>query len=199
MNLFEPFHQNVLPKDGKAIYFGPVLSSTEANRYFQVFLDTIEWKQDELILFGKKITTQRKVAWYGNKAYEYTYSNTKKTALLWTPELLSLKSIAEKLCQTTFNACLLNLYHSGTEAMGWHSDDEPEITPQSTIASLSLGSDRKFVFKHKESKHKVEVILQNGSLLSMEDETQTKWLHALPPSKKITRPRINLTFRSMRE
>jgi alkylated DNA repair dioxygenase AlkB len=81
--------------------------------------------------------------------------------------------------------------------MGWHSDDEKLIEGNSAIASLSFGAERRFSFKHKQTKKTISVLLENGSLLLMEDATQKNWLHGLPKSTKITLPRINLTFRTM--
>ncbi|MGC1927444.1 MAG: alpha-ketoglutarate-dependent dioxygenase AlkB [Candidatus Nitrosopolaris sp.] len=105
--------------------------------------------------------------------------------------------MVEKLTETKFNSCLLNLYHNGSEGIAWHSDDEKSLEKNSTIASLSLGAERKFSFKHKQTKQTISLVLEHGSLLIMEDATQTYWLHSLPKSKKITGPRINLTFRTM--
>ena len=127
----------------------------------------------------------------------YIYSNTEKKALPWTSELTKLKHVAENLSNTKFNSCLLNLYHDGNEGMGWHSDDEKSIEEHSTISSVSFGADRKFSFKHKQSKEIISILLEHGSLLLMKGQTQKNWLHSLPKSKNITLPRINLTFRRM--
>ena len=115
----------------------------------------------------------------------------------WTRELVNLKQIIENLSKTKFNSCLLNLYHNGNEAIGWHSDDEKSIEENSSITSVSFGAERKFSFKHKQSNKIISVLLEHGSLLLMKDTTQKNWLHSLPKSKKITLPRINLTFRIM--
>lgn len=186
---------NLLPKDGTVHYFGKILSSTRADQYFDALLNTIEWKNDEAIIFGKKIVTKRKVAWYGDVSFEYTYSNTTKTALPWTKTLLELKEIVEVECGESFNSCLLNLYHTGDEGMAWHSDGEKDLKKDGTIASMSFGAERKFSFKHKQTQEKIELMLEHGSLLLMKDTTQTHWLHRLPPTKKVTGPRVNLTFR----
>ncbi|GLU44269.1 alpha-ketoglutarate-dependent dioxygenase AlkB [Allomuricauda sp. NBRC 101325] len=190
-------NQNLLPKDGVLNYFGPILNQTEADHYFQKLLDSIPWENDVLLMFGKRIETKRKVAWFGDKPFAYTYSNSLKKALYWTPELFELKKLSEELTATTYNSCLLNLYHSGKEGMGWHSDDEKELQPNGAIASLSFGAERKFVFKHKTTKEKVALVLDHGGLLVMKDETQNFWQHRLPPAKKVTLPRINLTFRTI--
>ncbi|SDD76333.1 alpha-ketoglutarate-dependent dioxygenase AlkB family protein [Pedobacter soli] len=190
-------NQNLLPYGGTVNYYGKLFGRQEADHYFEVLMNTIEWKNDEAFIMGKHIITKRKVAWYGNEAYSYTYSNRSKLALPWTPELLELKTMAEKQTGHSYNSCLLNLYHNGDEGMAYHSDDEKALAKDSAIASLSFGAERRFLFKHKQSKETVTLFLEHGSLLVMKDETQTNWLHRLPPTKKITRPRVNLTFRTM--
>ena len=188
---------NTLNKDGTVSYYGEVLSSEEANKYFGLLMQNIQWKNDDLVFFGKHVTTKRKVAWYGDSEYFYTYSNTTKRALAWTKELSELKQIVEKYAGTKFNSCLLNLYHNGNEGMGWHSDDEESLGKNNTIASLSFGAERKFSFKHKQTKQIVSLVLEHGSLLVMKGATQSNWLHSLPKSKTIIQPRINLTFRTI--
>jgi len=188
---------NLLPCDGVAEYYGTILSLKEASRYFDSLLQTIEWQHDELIIYGKRIVTKREVAWYGDQPYDYTYSNTTKQAHLFTKELLELKAITEKVSGAVFNSCLLNLYHNGEEGMSWHSDDEACFGTNATIASVSLGAERKFMFNHKKTKQNVSVVLQHGSLLVMKGATQTNWLHSLPKSTKVSKARINLTFRRM--
>lgn len=188
---------NLLPKDGTVNYYGKILDQKQSDKFYQTLLETIEWKNDEAVIFGKKILTKRKVAWYGDENFEYTYSNSTKKAIPWTKELLQLKKWAEEKTEEKFNSCLLNLYHDVSEGMAYHSDGEKDLKKDGAIASLSLGAERKFSFKHKETKEKVELILEHGSLLIMKDETQSFWLHRLPPTKKVFTPRINLTFRTI--
>lgn len=191
--------KNWLPHDGTVNYYGKLLDHKEADFYLNRLLKTIEWRNDEAIIFGKKIITKRKVAWYGEKTFEYTYSNTTKYALPWTKELLALKTRIENETGEDFNSCLLNLYHTGDEGMAWHSDGETDLKKDGAIGSLSFGAERKFVFKHKRTTEKVALILEHGSLLIMKGATQTHWLHRLPPTKKITASRVNLTFRTIVE
>ena len=191
--------QNHLPYDGTVNYYGKVVSSQQADHYFDVLLSSIEWENDQAVIFGRQIITKRKVAWYGDRGYEYTYSNVNKYALAWTDELIELKALVEQLSGETFNSCLLNLYHTGEEGMAWHSDGEIDLKKNGAIASLSFGAERKFAFKHKRTKEKVELYLEHGSLLVMKDTTQSYWLHRLPPTKKVSTARINLTFRTIVE
>ena len=202
MNLFEnnvDSSINLLPYDGTVNYYGVILKSDEANFYYSALLNSIEWKNDEAIIFGKKYITKRKVAWYGDLPYEYAYSNTTKKALPWTNELLELKLRIEIESGEQYNSCLLNLYHNGDEGMAWHSDAEKDLKKNGAIGSLSFGAERKFSFKHKENKETVSVLLEHGSLLVMKNQTQSHWLHRLPPTKKIFQPRVNLTFRTIIE
>lgn len=198
MDLFntEPL-PNLLPFDGIVQYYGKIMKHSVATDYLSSLLESIEWKNDEAIIYGKHIITKRKVAWYGDRNFSYTYSNTTKEALIWTKELLELKQLTEKLTGDTFNSCLLNLYHNGEEGMAWHSDDEKALGLNTSIASLSFGAERKFSLKHKISKDTVTQILENGSLLVMKGATQTNWLHSLPKTKKVSAPRVNLTFRTI--
>lgn len=190
-------NRNLLPKDGIVNYYGRIMSRGNADNFLKLLLHTIDWKNDEAIIFGRKIITKRKVAWYGTKPFEYTYSKVTKLALPWTAALLSLKKLVEEKSGETFNSCLLNLYHNGEEGMAWHSDGETDLKKDGAIGSLSFGAERKFAFKHKASKEKVELILEHGSLLVMKGEAQTHWLHRLPPKKHLNQPRVNLTFRTI--
>lgn len=193
-DLIDP-KRNLLPHDGTVNYYGKVIP--KADHYLHRLLHHIEWRPDEAVIFGKHITTKRKVAWYGDRPFDYTYSNTTKQALPWTEELIALKQIIENATHETFNSCLLNLYHSGEEGMAWHSDGEKDLKRNGAIGSVSLGAERKFSFKHKVTKQRVDVYLEHGSLLVMTGTTQTHWLHRLPPTKKVSTPRVNLTFRTI--
>lgn len=187
-----------MPFDGTITYKSNFLNENTRLELFQVFLKNLAWEHDTLILFGKKIISKRKVAWYGDKGLQYTYSHIQKTALPWTIELYQLKLLVEEATKKRYNSCLLNLYHDGEEGMGWHADNEKELDLSSGIASISLGATRKFLFKHRQTKLVVPLILENGSLLYMDEASQQNWLHSLPKSKKVKELRINLTFRKIR-
>ena len=199
MRLFETIDPgtNLLPYDGGVYYFGIVMDQQQATSYQEYLLSEIAWQNDEAFIFGKHYITKRKVAWYADKPYTYRYSNKDRTALLWTSTLLELKELVERYTNATYNSCLLNLYHDGSEGMAWHSDDETDLKTNGSIASLSFGAARKFAFKHRKTKESLALVLEPGSLLEMKDETQDHWVHRLPPTKKVHHPRVNLTFRQM--
>ena len=193
--LFEP--ENILPYDGIAIYHGIVFNEQEANGICKDLYESIPWKQDEVVMFGKKIITKRKVAWYADAGITYTYAGVQKAGLEWTSALNEIRQKVEAITEAKYNACLLNLYHEGEEGMGWHKDNEKEIVEGSSIASLSFGAIRKFAFKHATTNERLEIILANGSLLDMKGAIQQYWFHSLPKTKKVNQMRINLTFRLM--
>lgn len=202
MNVFEntpEIIENILPYDGITTYYGKIFPKEIADLYFQKLLSEIEWKSDEAVIFGKLIETKRKVAWYGDESFSYTYSGRAKTALPWTDTLLEIKTAIEQTSSETFNSCLLNLYHNGSEGMAYHSDGEKDLKDNAAISSVSFGADRKFHFKHKTTKELVSLVLENGSLLMMKGCTQKFWLHRLPTTTRIIKPRISLTFRTIQK
>lgn len=200
MKLFEDvvdYSLNLLPYDGTVNYFGRIFPFQVADGYLNQLLVEPVWKPDQAVVFGKVIETKRKVAWYGDEEFEYKYSGITKRALRWNPTLTELKKVVEDKTREQYNSCLLNLYHNGDEGMAWHSDGEKDLKKNGAIASLTFGAERKFSFKHKVTKERIDILLEHGSLLVMKDITQTHWLHRLPPTKSVTRPRVNLTFRTI--
>ena len=192
---------NILPSDGEVNYYGEIMPRSDSDFYFERLFNTIAWRCDQALVFGKLIETKRKVAWCADtvdgKPFSYTYSGVTKQSIPFTQELLALKKLVEQHSNESYNSCLLNLYHSGEEGMAWHSDGELDLKKNGAIASLSFGAERKFSFKHKLSKEVVALQLKPGSLLVMKGTTQQHWLHRLPPTKKVLEPRINLTFRTI--
>jgi alkylated DNA repair dioxygenase AlkB len=179
------------------VEYAPLLfTRAESEDLFNQLLATTPWQQDEVVIFGQRRILPRKVAWMGDAGFTYSYSGTSKTTSPWSPALWLIRERVEQQCAHRFNSCLLNLYHDGSEGMGWHSDDEKTLGRNPVIASVSFGAERIFKLKHRKSGEVVSVLLEDGSLLVMKGETQHHWVHTMPKTKKITTPRINLTFRT---
>lgn len=189
---------NLLPSNG-IIYYIPNFINDYENNIFNILVNEINWKQDELTMYGKKIITKRKVAFEGDDFIEYTYSKQKKIANPWSHEVLEINQLLEKKLSTQFNGCLMNLYESGAVGMAWHCDNEPELDSAGIIASISFGATRTFQLKHKQTGEKIDIKLENGSLLLMNMESQQYWLHQLKKEIKVKEPRINLTFRQFKK
>ena len=194
-NLFNPIC--LLEKDGRAEYFNHFYDPDQSDHLYKSLMNSLHWEADQIRMFGKLVRTARKVAWVGDPECTYTYSGVQKKPQAWTDELLQMKHQLEEFTGHPYNSCLLNLYHSGAEGMGWHSDDERELDCKNPIASVSLGARRKFAFRHKQDKTVNSVFLEHGSLLIMHPPTQEHWHHSLLKTKTATGARINLTFRKV--
>jgi len=182
--------------DAAITYYPQFLETTYASEVFQKLMKATVWQQDDIKIFGKIYKQPRLTALYGDEGKSYSYSNITMHPNPMTPLLKEIKSKIELVTQTTFNTVLLNLYRDGNDSNGWHSDNEKELGRNPVIASVSLGAKRSFKLKHRgDKKLNYKIFLNHGSLLLMQGETQHHWLHELPKSKKITEPRINLTFR----
>jgi len=156
----------------------------------------IDWRDEEILLFGRRVAVPRRVAWYGDPGASYTYSGTPHHPEPWTPALTCTRDRVQELTGARFNAVLLNLYRDGRDGMGWHADDEPELGPNPVIASVSLGATRRFCLRHRRRRDlRIDLPLAHGSLLLMSGATQHHWVHALPKTTAPVGERINLTFR----
>ncbi|HSX60936.1 MAG TPA: alpha-ketoglutarate-dependent dioxygenase AlkB [Tahibacter sp.] len=158
----------------------------------------IAWEQHHLQIFGRRVASPRLSCWVGDAGAVYTYSGTRFAPHPWTPVLSRLRSELETLCAQPFNSVLCNLYRDGRDSMGWHSDDERELGPEPTIASLSFGATRRFRLRHKrDPASMLDLPLPSGSLLLMAGATQRNYRHDLPRALRVVEPRINLTFRQI--
>jgi len=182
--------------DADVRYYPQFFNNESSNRYLRLLLKTIEWQEDTIKVFGKTYLQPRLTALYANNLNSYTYSNITMYPLMFTDDLLEIKSAIENEIDTIFTSCLANLYRNGQDSNGWHADNEKELGNQPIIASVTFGVERIFHFKHKKDNTlKTKLLLKHGSLLVMKGDTQNYWLHQLPKTKKRIAERINLTFR----
>lgn len=156
----------------------------------------VNWKQDYISLYGKKIPLPRLTAWYGDGGKAYTYSGITSTPNPWNKGLLHLKQEIEEFSGCSFNSVLLNWYRDGNDHLSWHADDEKELGENPTIASANFGETRDFVVRSNEdNSKKILFHLKHGTLLIMKGAMQHYWQHSVPKRKKAKKSRFNLTFR----
>lgn len=167
----------------------------EAATLFEHLRDQLDWRQEQIKMFGKSVPVPRLVCWYGDPGAVYTYSGTRHDPLPWTLLLSELRARVEQHTHHMFNSVLGNLYRDGNDSMGWHADKEKELGPEPCIASLSFGAARLFRAQHSKTRQIVDTMLNSGSLLVMRGTFQKYWRHCVPKSRDTTGPRINLTFR----
>ena len=165
--------------------------------WFESCLHDLDWETGFITIFGKTHQIPRLQAWYADNEVEYTYSGKKLQRHNWNNLLLEIKEKIENITSFKFNSVLANLYRDGNDSMGLHSDDEKELGKNPVIASLSLGETREIYFKHKNKKLNLVIPQASGQLLLMHGKTQQYWKHEIKKTKKIKKPRINLTFRNI--
>jgi len=188
--------QNLVPKEGNVQLLQNFFSQAEAESYFGSITEKSPWRQDPIKIFGKLILQPRLTAWVGDEGARYRYSGLNLQPAPWSAELGSIKVRLESGTGFKFNSALLNLYRDGRDSMGWHRDNEPELGPNPVIASVSLGATRLFKLRHYQDKAlKLDIPLENGSVLIMQGSTQHFWEHSIPKTSRPVGPRLNITFR----
>ena len=192
-----PFGGELLPTDGSAVLIPGFLSGREADDFFAGLYSKTPWEEHSIKLFGKQSPEPRLSTWHADADLPYTYSGVPRTPHPWIEPLASLRAACETHTGHSFNGALLNLYRTGQDAMGWHSDDEAINGPNPVIASVSLGAERRFDFRHKQTRQIISVALPHGSLLVMSGTCQTYWLHRIAKTTRVLQPRINVTFRHL--
>lgn len=189
----ESFYLDLVNADSR-LY--PQLFADSAQAWFDCLRSELAWRGESIQLFGKKQQVPRLTAFYGEPDIRYSYSRIVLHARSWHPLLLTIRSRLQHVLGLSFNSVLANYYRDGSDYMGWHSDDEPELRDKPAIASLSLGAERPFYLRHRgKAFAPYHLSLLPGSLLLMGNTTQVNWQHSLPRRPAINAPRINLTFR----
>jgi alkylated DNA repair dioxygenase AlkB len=192
--------EKLVMSDAQVFLFRDFFTYNESVALFRELSENTRWRQHTFQIPSGQILIPRLMAYYGDPGKIYTFSGITLLPEPWNPTLLGIKTRVEAAAAYEFNSVLLNLYRNESESVSWHSDDEAELGMNPTIASISLGEARLFEFKHKhDSDLRVAVEMSPGSLLLMQGSTQHFWKHQLPRSKKPCRPRINLTFRAIKD
>lgn len=188
---------NLAPFDGALYWLRGFYPPDRAWALFKTLYSGLDWRQEQLFIYGRWLKVPRLMAWYGDAGAHYRYSGVDHVPLPWTAELLDLRADIQTVCGQGFNSVLANLYRDGRDSMGCHADDEKELGANPVIASLSFGDCRLLRFRHPASGCKLDVELASGDLLVMAGELQHHWRHELPKTRQAKQPRINLTFRNI--
>jgi alkylated DNA repair dioxygenase AlkB len=198
LSLFSTPNKNFEPikiENGEYIFVSDLFTKQEADFYLEIFSKSIDWKQEEMQLYGRVVKFPRLTAWYGETDKVYSFSGITLQPNEWTKELLEIKEKIELKCSKAFNSVLLNLYRDGNDSISWHTDAEKELGRNPVIVSVNFGAERTFQLRHMETKERISIPLTHGSLLIMQGELQHYWQHQIPKTKVFKTPRINLTFR----
>lgn len=186
-----------IPLAGARVSLDPHwLPTDQADALLVALMRAVPWEVHRIRLFGREHASPRLSCWIGDPGARYRYSGTLFEPHPWPPELAAVRERLSEALGSRFNSVLANRYRDGSDTMGWHSDDEPELGPEPLIASLSLGATRRFLLRHRaEPSRRLALELAHGSLLVMSGRTQRFYRHALPRTRRPVGERVNLTFR----
>ncbi|SEF43454.1 alpha-ketoglutarate-dependent dioxygenase AlkB family protein [Algoriphagus boritolerans] len=197
-SIFDPDYSNLLPFQGETVFYPDFFSKEVSDYYFKILIDSLNWRQEPIRIFGKMVMQPRLTALYGDAGRPYGYSGISMIPHPWTAELNEMKDRLLDFTGVEFTHVLCNYYRNGQDSMGWHRDNEAVLGRNPSIASVTFGATRIFQIRHYDTKnHKLEIPLTHGSLLLMTGESQHHWEHQIPKTKKILEPRVNLTFRRL--
>lgn len=187
---------NIQLKDAELLYYPEFFDKATSDKLFKSLLETVQWKQDKIMMYGKELPLPRLSAWYGENQKPYTYSGITLQPLPWTNELLEIKTKIEEVAKVNFSSVLLNRYRNGQDYVGWHTDAEKELGRNPVIGSVNFGATRRFQLRRiDDHKEKFEVELKHGTYLVMQGTTQHFWQHQVPKTAVKIGERLNLTFR----
>ena len=172
-------------------------NSVDSNKLLKKLISKLPWESMIIKMFGKDTKIPRLQCWIGDEGCEYRYSGKQLNRQIWSQDLIMIRKKIYKELKIDFNSVLANYYRDGKDSMGWHSDDEKELGPDPTIASISFGSERDLVFRNKITKETIAIPQTNGCLILIDGETQKNWQHSIKKTQKVMGPRINLTFRNI--
>lgn len=191
-----------LQLDGGDVVFWPgYFRSSFASQLFDSLRSgtSVRWRQDDIVMFGRRVPQPRLTAWIADPGVTYRYSGLTLEPQDWPSPLDELRMRLATDLQTRLNSVLVNLYRNGDDAMGWHRDNETVLGPEPVIASLSLGETRFFDLRHRHYREKRLAVqrfeLRSGDLIVMRGATQQNWHHRVPKQKARNGARINLSFR----
>tara|TARA_B100000700_G_C14673777_1_gene682085 strand:+ start:152 stop:730 length:579 start_codon:yes stop_codon:yes gene_type:complete len=176
-------------------FFPKWMQLAESRKWEKEIKENLDWMQPKVKVYGQEYLVPRKTVFLGEEGISYSYSGHIHKSIAWPNWFLPLLEKVSLFSNSNFNGCLINLYRNGNDRMGWHADNEKELDPSKSIASLSLGSTRDFCLKHRKSMVKENIPLMDGDLLIMHPPCQEEWIHSIPARKRNLNLRINLTFR----
>ncbi len=158
--------------------------------------------RDTITIHGKTTPIPRTQKLFGTA--EYKYSGIRLVADPVVPPLVQRCVDYAKIHYPAhdWNGALVNLYLSGKDSVGAHSDDERDLQPGAPILSFSFGATRSFRVKAKPNHEALipllKLELRDRDLVVMGGRLQTGFVHEVPKTARVVDPRVNVTVRSLK-
>jgi alkylated DNA repair dioxygenase AlkB len=188
-----PRERQVLPLGGWIDYAPAFVRAAEATLMHAALVRELEWESREIVLFGKRIPQPRLIAWAGGFGYRYSGQTLEPREP--SPTLAELTATVNAAVGAAFNHVLVNRYRNGQDSMGMHSDAEPELGTDPTIASVSFGVARRLVIAPRGKGPRFAYSLGHGDLLVMGGSCQAHYRHGVPKAPDVSGERLSVTFR----
>lgn len=162
---------------------------------FSLFHFGIIWSMrpkstNKIKIYGKECEMKRLQQVYGQ---DYTFSGTLHKSKPIPIIFNCLIEYFNKRYSRNYNMVLVNWYRDGNDCIGFHSDSEKQIKPNTEIITISIGEPRDFVIKNLEIKK--TITMENNTFITMGGACQTELKHAVPPRKSVMNERISITLR----
>ncbi|MEE3010529.1 MAG: alpha-ketoglutarate-dependent dioxygenase AlkB [Pseudomonadota bacterium] len=169
-----------------------------AEALFHTLCNELPWERPTVRVFGRAHAVPRQTCWIADAGTHYRYSGLHHRGQGWPEVLAPLRQRLRCLTGRDPNGVLGNLYRDGDDTMGWHRDNEPELGPAPWVLSYNLGAERDFALRrYGEHRQSDLITLGHDELLVMSPEVQRHYEHARPRRRRVTAPRLNLTFREI--
>ena len=147
------------------------------------------------------ILPNRSLCYYGSSSYSY---NGTKHQPQHIPSGNYINSILDQLKtilpDIQYNSILLTKYKNGSDYVGFHSDNEPEIAENSDIVTISLGQSRVIKFKCPLAVNTYpdhELTVNHGDVYIMSQKSQNFFRHSVLADTS-NNCRISITLRMLK-
>jgi alkylated DNA repair dioxygenase AlkB len=172
-------------ESGRIVYAPGFVSAPTAAAWFAELREKAAWEAKRRWMYDREVDVPRLTA-----HYDLPPDEKAPRAILEAAERVIQKS------GVAFNGVGLNLYRDGNDSVAPHNDHLYEIVEGFPIVLLSLGATRRMTIRPKQRPGPtLHVDLEAGSLLTMSYETQLRYTHGVPKTKKPVGERISLAFR----
>jgi alkylated DNA repair dioxygenase AlkB len=151
-------------------------------RLFEELVARVSWRSDERKMYDRVVDVPRL---YG--------SSTEKLERA-LPILESMRVALDARYGTSFERLTFGYYRDGRDSVAWHGDYVARRMPEAFVATVSVGSPRRFLLRPTGGGKSIGFSLGWGDLVVMGGSCQRTFQHAIPKVAEAG-PRIAIMYR----
>jgi alkylated DNA repair dioxygenase AlkB len=151
---------------------------------YRVLADGAEWTQPVVKMYDREVLTPRLLARPDPSIH---------------PVIPRLVEALTERYQVGLDQVSVGWYRDGNDSVAYHGDRVARERPVATVATVSLGSPRRFLIRPKGGGQARSFSLGHGDLVVMGGACQRTWEHAVPKVSSAAGPRMALMFRHIYE